>query len=169
MQSVRGLKMGIMELYQKHVEGKFKLKKINRPTQEEFGHQRELLERKVKTLEHELKKERDKSFRTHLHLIKDNRHLLFQTRELREEVSRTQTPLSSAPGSRMGSRPATAPDNSSRGTIRELNLVRKQLAELQLELSAKDARMELLEEQMVSGEVGLKQCMGVKKKPLSRR
>jgi len=127
----------------------------------------------VKTLDHELKKERDKSFRTQLHLLKDNRHLLFQTQELREEVSRTQTPLSTAPGSRLGSRPTAVASDinivSSRGPIRELNSVRKQLAELQLELSARDARVEFLEEQMGSGEVGLKQCMGVKKKPLQSR
>ena len=47
VQSVRALKMGIMELYRNHVEGKFKLINPDKPLQEEQYHQREILERKV--------------------------------------------------------------------------------------------------------------------------
>ena len=118
----------------------------------------------VKTLEHVLRREREQGFRTHMRMVKDNQHLLGQTKELREEVrSWSQTPMSSAPGSRMSSRPSTSDS-------KELSSVRKQLAELQLELSAKNARVELLEEHIESaGSAGLRQCMGVKKMPLARR
>ncbi|KAG0613874.1 hypothetical protein M758_6G135600 [Ceratodon purpureus] len=164
IESVRALKMGIMELYRNHVEGKFKLINPDKPLQEEQYHQREILERKVKTLEHVLRREREQGFRTHMRMVKDNQHLLGQTKELREEVrSWSQTPMSSAPGSRMSSRPSTSDS-------KELSSVRKQLAELQLELSAKNARVELLEEHIESaGSAGLRQCMGVKKMPLARR
>lgn len=119
----------------------------------------------VKSLEHDIEKERKNNNRLRLRLVKDNQYLVEYTEELREEVrSRERTPMTSAASSRFSSRPTTSDGKD------QLSSMRKQVAELQLQLSARCAQVELLQEQLDSSLDGeLRQCVDVRKLPSTRR
>lgn len=166
IESIQGIKSGIAEIYQKHVAGKFQLERVEKPRLDDAFLQVATLEVRVKSLQNELKQVREEGFRNHTRMIKQNRNLVCQTRELREDIrSRTQTPTSSAPRSRVSSRPTTSDGN-------QLFSLRKHVAELQLRLTAESARAEFLEEQIgskIGNTARLRYCIGVKKTPIGRR
>nr|XP_024385735.1 cilia- and flagella-associated protein 57-like [Physcomitrium patens] len=164
-ESVRVLKKELLKVFRKHVKGKLGVRNFERSPEDGAFFQRELLERKVKSLEHDIEKERKNNNRLRLRLVKDNQYLVEYTEELREEVrSRERTPMTSAASSRFSSRPTTSDGKD------QLSSMRKQVAELQLQLSARCAQVELLQEQLDSSLDGeLRQCVDVRKLPSTRR
>lgn len=86
MEDPRALQKACLELYEKYVADKINIAEVDIPLQKESFRQRDMLERKVKGLQHIVKKQMEKHQRNNLRLMQENVMLIKESNDLRREV-----------------------------------------------------------------------------------